>query len=120
MLDDSRSMRFQQAWSSQPKPAAGTPVDQQVRVGGGGPASQPGLEPCAQVLHGKPVERPGAAAEAQSAGWEVGVVQGQGADVAGAQGVHAGQQDDEPLGGVVQVAEQATRTARTSWLQGGE
>ena len=82
-----------------------------MRVGGRGPARVPGLQPCAQVLGGEPVQRPDAAAEAQRAGGGVGVIQGQGADVAGAQRVHPGQQHDEPLGRVVQAAEQARAQA---------
>ena len=56
---------------------------------------------------GEPVQRPGAAADEQHASGGVGIVQRQGADVGRAQRVHPGKQDDEPLGGVVQTAEQA-------------
>ena len=94
-----------------PDAAAGALVDQQVRVGGRGPARVPGLQPCAQVPGGEPVQRPDAAADEQRAGGGVGVIQRQGADVGRAQRVHPGQQHDEPLGGVVQAAEQACAQA---------
>ena len=59
--------------------AGGAAVDQQVRVGGGGPAGAPGLQPCAQVPGGELVERPGPAADQQRAGGGTDVVEGQGA-----------------------------------------
>jgi hypothetical protein len=47
--------------------ACGALVDQQVRVGGRGPARVPGLQPGAQVPGGEPVQRPDAAADEQGA-----------------------------------------------------
>ena len=43
--------------------AAGALVDQQVRVGGRGPARVPRLQPCPQVIGGESVQRPGATAD---------------------------------------------------------
>jgi hypothetical protein len=70
--------------------AGGALVDQQVRAGGRGPASAPGMQPCAQVFRGELVQWPDAAADEQRASGGVDVVQRQGADVAGTKRVHAG------------------------------
>jgi len=86
--------------------AAGAAVDQQVRVGGRGPACVPGRQPCAQLRGGEPVQGPDAAAGEQRARGEVDVIQHQRADAGRAQRVHPGQQHDEPLGGAGQAAEQ--------------
>jgi hypothetical protein len=75
-------------------------------VGGRGPAVAQGLQPGAQLRGGGLVERPGPAADVERDGGGADVVERQGADVGGAQRVDPGQQHDQLVGGVVQVAEQ--------------
>ena len=90
---------WRSSWCYGTGPVGAHLVDQQVRVGRGGPAGAPVVEPLEQDLAGQVIERAGPAADDDPPVAQVDVIEADLADRLDAGSVHRGEDQDQPGGG---------------------